>query len=234
MRGISIDYSPQFLMKNILDDCLFVSKIMSITQPEKILLLGSGETKAPLEWLKIPGIQCILFNKKNLNAQYYRSIPVFSVVCWKKTLPDCEKFYNLKNIKGRPNIIVLDDEVEEVMDLDKKLFIFNDGHRNKQKYIGSWYSNVSDELSKNSNSPRIYTTGFYMTMWLLAGPQKEIYIAGFDGYKNRTMMHHLNIECPPVPFDNKHHDYLGEWKFIEEAIRIARLRGIKVEMTQTK
>lgn len=220
-------------MKSILDDCPFVAKIMSIPQPEKILLLGSGKTMAPAEWLKIPEIKCIIFNNKNLHSPHYRNIPVFAIVCWKKTFPDCKKFSDSKDAKERPYIVVLDDEVQETIDHREKLLIFNDGHRNKQEFIGCWYSKVSDQLSKKSGSPKIYTTGFYMTLWLLAGPQKEIYIAGFDGYKNRKIMYHLNPAYPSIPYDNKHHDYLGEWKFIEEAAGVARSRGVKVKVAKT-
>ncbi len=211
-------------------DCPFAIEILKLKQPKKILLLGSGITLAPNEWFSIKGLEIIRFNKRTLEDKYYSGLTTYAIVCWKKTLPECLDFANKE--KNKPYTFVIDDIVSTSMDIENKLFVFNDGHRFDKNIIGKWFANVSSELSKMNKSFKIYTTGFYASIWLLGGSQDEIYIAGFDGYKQEDSIHHRESEEDIKKFNYKHHDYKTEWLYIEHAIELAKKRGIKVFLSK--
>lgn len=216
---------------NLLADCPFAPTILGLAQPEQLLLLGSGTTTAPKSWLDIPNLQVVRFNAKTLGMEYYHDVETYGLVCWKKTLPACETFRRQQN--SLPHLFVLDHNVVPSQDKETKRYVFDDGHREHVEHVGTWFAGVSHDLTTQHGSLKIYTTGFYMTLWLLGGAQKEIYIAGFDGYKQKPVVQHADGSFPDLPHDYKHHSYNSEWHHIEKAIVIARERGIKVHLAQT-
>jgi hypothetical protein len=216
---------------NILADCPFAPVILGLEQPKRLLLLGSGTSLAPKSWLDIPNLQVVRFNAKTLGMEYYHKVQTYGLVCWKKTLLACESFRRQQN--PLPHLFVLDDNVLPSQDREAKRYVFDDGHRERVEDVGTWFAGVSQDLTDQHGSLKIYTTGFYMTLWLLGGSQTEIYIAGFDGYKQYPIIQHADPAFPDLPHDNKHHSYNSEWSHIEKAVAIACERGIKVEIAQT-
>lgn len=197
------------------DSCLY-KYFQKFPQPKKILLLGSGTSSTPDKWLDIPSV---CFNSRAI--KYYKNrinpiIVLYNRGQYRRTKRACRIY------KDIPLFVSMESSLSSNQSSWLKenrclLGCCND------KYIGQWYSECWD---KAISIRKKITVGFWGTMWLLWGKQKEIYISGFD-----AVQHMLNNQYKD--FNYFAHDLNLEWTFWEQAIKICEKRGIKTQVNKS-
>jgi len=235
----------------VLRDCYWARDILSMQQPKSLLLLGSGETKAPDSWLTIPGLNTIRVNERTFGDEFYSRLPTYAIVtsgfCWADVKVSLVK-YPQKN-----SVIFLMNKDEQRL---ARAFTWNEypifefgtncdaanDKLNLEKY-GSWYyarvlkfRNIPS-IDGQCQAEKYLTTGVYLTMWLLAGMSENIYIAGFDAWRqdgtSKGRFGHYKHsdgtkfrEGPGLG-----HNLDTEWFIWDDAVRIARERGVNVHLS---
>ena len=203
----------------------FYNSIKDSLHYKKVLLLGSGITSPPNEWLN-EDLKLVTFNYKTLNQSQYHHLELVCNVCWSRVLYKCKEVNRLHS--KYPKYLVFTTGTKGRKNKNSNEIVINDMFRNNSSVVGKWFSFVSQELTLASHERKLYTTGFYMTLWLIWGECEEVYIAGFDCYKYRDKIYHGNKKYKSTSPNIDTHDYNLEWKFIDLAIRYAKSKGKKV------
>ena len=222
---------------------------MGIVWPKKLLFIGSGITETPADWMNIQSIR--------VNARTIGRFPenkIHSIITWPTPAhvgrDKAEGFRGVekstqRNLVYNTNIIVFDLKRDEgISKVGSNVTIV--GTKNKFEDVS--FKSYVDISSRFKYSPR-NSTGFYIILWLLYADVDEIYISGYDGYKALTGLvpgewdvstpyHYLDgdvwVEQDNEDIKNNnirnynYHNLTTEWLAIEEAIKIAEERGVKV------
>ena len=217
---------------------------LDIKWPKQLLFIGSGVTPTPKEWLNIPSVRT--------NARTLGKFPeneINTIMTW-----NTQAFEGLGGVLGQldkykkecSNIIIFDDKSDEkVVNLKNNLILFGVKNRFTSEAFKD-YINISDKFRY---SPR-NSTGFYIILWLLYADVEEIYISGYDGHKALSGLEvgKWNTKKPYYDIDGNvwieddmtkisigklknfyTHSLTTEWLAIEEAIKVAENRGIKIK-----
>lgn len=232
---------------------------LGIDTPERLLFIGSGVTKPKKEWLDIPSIRT---NNKTIGK--YPDNPIYGFMTWPGGEPKGE---GLKGIERAliqrectiidtppgPHLFVFDNIQSEYAVLvrpvtARKSFWFC----MKDQYRLPALKEYLDLCKRFKHAPRV-STGFYIILWLLYAPVKEIYISGYDGYKALSGKEpglwdvkqkykdcNDKVWCENdyntiernrkenIPDPCWYHNLTIEWMAIENAIAKAEARGVGV------
>ena len=224
---------------------------IELNYPEKLLFIGSGVSITPKEWLEIPSIRT---NARTLGL--FSSNKIFGIMTWPTPKYDGlggvlrDKYY--QKLTPKPYIFLFDQKINEAVPEfyinSKKLFHLGVKDKFNQEAFESYikYTKELDYQPRNS-------TGLYLILWLWYANVKEIYISGFDGHLalsgdkseewNTKKVYKDILGNEWCPDDNKeietskatgkknsfyYHNLYTEWKSMEDAIKIAEDRGVKV------
>jgi len=218
---------------------------LDIEWPNELLFIGSGTTPTPKEWLTIPSIRT---NARTLG--HFPSNEVHTIITWPSMTEEglCGVLNALNRYdKGQPNIIVFDNMMDEAVMDQGKLTLFGTRNRFDSPVFAPYVKHTNDMgyIPKNS-------TGFYMILWLLYAPVDTIYISGCDGWMGLTGDEYGEWDVDKVyhdidgrewcPVDNAivrsgdkefaFHNLHTEWLAIEDAIVIAKDRGVNVVVSK--
>ena len=198
--------------------CIIEDLFNQIDFPDELLLLGSGESRTPQEFLSLPSVR---FNSRTFAKEEFKNTPVFS------HLINRAGFLRRKAIKFRKNnnyfIMRMHRKWDSPPIYDAKNNFYNISHANHSMLnnFGEWFYDKKIAMATIKKRP---TTGFFACAFLLYGYSKSYYISGFDGYRSAV---HSQYRVNGVT-----HDYNLEYEYMLEAIDIARSQGKKVYLAQ--
>lgn len=211
----------------LLRDCPFAPVVLGRPQPRRLVLIGSGITPCPVDWLRGEDVAAVYVNDKMLGCDRYSHLVPYAIVTRKSPTAGIVRDFAVRH-PARPLVFVFDSSKGARTALDEEggmlSFSVNRGRD------GAWFEAYNRALRRRSGNPNLrLTTGFYVTLWLLSGSQEEITITGFDGHlglSDTSQYRFLTREADRM--DPRHHDLSFEWLFMEAAVAIARQRGVRI------
>lgn len=205
------------------NDSIFPSLCEQITFPSTLAIIGSGNTKPPLEWEGIPSIR---LNQETLHPiDKYPFLPLFGIITTRQFLGRCSKIRRQYK-KNKPYLWCFDTHrigVENEL-LEKKYFRIGVKWENNTypDYLGDYLS----KTRKEGPTPHCkYSTGFYSLVFAVLSQARRLYIAGFDAYKQQKTYYHVDQERV---WDTKRHNLNYEWLCMENVFEHLRTQGVKV------
>ena len=225
---------------------------LKVKWPEKLLFIGSGLTTTPRHWLGIPSIRT---NNKTLGR--FPTNDIFGIMTWPAVtdegLGGVWRSTRYKDANPKPYIFLFDLELSIK---DKKIFWYPNKKMYhipvKERFEQPEFKHYVKQSDKFLYEPR-NSTGMYIILWLLYAPVKQIYISGYDGWMGltgnmpgvwETNRVHYDVNgkewCPhnnqTITSDRRlgrnnkffYHNLYTEWLAIQDAIKKAEKRGVKV------
>ena len=220
---------------------------MGIEWPRKLLFLGSGLTETPDEWLATPSIRT---NARTLGR--FPTNDIFGIMTW-----PTPKYEGLGGVFGtelyrranpKPYLFIFDlhfpQERLQFHPTGTKMFFFG----TRDRFESSAFQRYVHHSKTYGYQPR-NSTGLYIVLWLLYADVDEIYISGYDGWMalSGTEPGKWDIAQPHYAIDGVEwcadgneaiqqnrpgkffmHNLWTEWLAIEDAIKVAEERGVKV------
>lgn len=215
----------------LLRDCPFAPVVLGRPQPKRLLLIGSGVTPCPEEWLRRDGIGAVYVNEKMLGVEPYSQLEPYAIVTRKNPTADIAREF-ASGHPARPLVFEFNsgEAAQMICDEGGRFFRFpvNRGRD------GAWFEAYNRAVRTRAGNRRLrFTTGFYVTLWLLSGAQEEITIVGFDGHLGLADTSEYRFRARPgCRMDRRFHDLSFEWSFLEAAVRMGLRRGVRVNVAR--
>lgn len=180
----------------------FLKEIERLT-PEKIAIIGSGQSSYLKDWPKLPIIR---FNTSTFSDDFYDDFKTSFLISQGLTYKKCRHL--IKNRDDIDNHIIFTKK--KITPVRNEIYISPKDIYNIEPFK-SYFRKTSQEIS----------LGFISLLWLNIFNIKEIYLCGFDGWMCNKKYRYKKINKYKNYGEGYIHNLNEEWNFINRYIEKA-------------
>lgn len=206
------------------DDSIFPKLFNTISFPKKLAIIGSGNTKPPLSWEGLPSIR---INQETLHPiDKYPFLPLHTIITTRQFRGRCAKIIKNRNDESRPYLWCFDTAFDSVENrIEEKRYIrvgIEWKEKSYPKHLGDYFT----KTRLNGPTPHCkYSAGFYSILFMFLSNIKELYIAGFDAYKQQNKYFHIDQDRV---WKTKRHNLNYEWLCLEKLFQKLKSQRIQI------